>query len=75
MTGAAAEKFEHGLEDKLHHVADMLKTNLNDLEKRIENLLDEKKKLEQTILDLKKSMLTAQGAGSECEEKGATSWI
>ena len=31
VTGAAAENFEHALEDKLHHVADMLKTNLNDL--------------------------------------------
>jgi len=75
VTGAAAEKFEHGLEDKLHHVADMLKTNLNDLEKRIENLLDEKKKLEQTILDLKKSMLTAQGAGSECEDINGVKFV
>ncbi|MBO4293994.1 MAG: alanine--tRNA ligase [Alphaproteobacteria bacterium] len=66
VTGAAAENFEHGMEDKLHHVADMLKTNLNDLEKRITNLLEEKKKLEQTILDLKKSMLVS-GAGDNAQ--------
>ena len=66
VTGAAAENFEHGMEDKLHHVADMLKTNLNDLEKRITNLLEEKKKLEQTILDLKKSMLVS-GAGDKAQ--------
>lgn len=67
VTGVAAEDFEHGLEDKLHHVADMLKTNLNDLEKRITNLLEEKKKLEQDVLNLKKSMLGAQNAGDEVE--------
>lgn len=67
VTGAEAEDFEHGLEDKLHHVADMLKTNLNDLEKRITNLLEEKKKLEQDVLNLKKSMLGAQNAGDEVE--------
>jgi alanyl-tRNA synthetase len=62
VTGAAAENFEHTLEQKLHHVADMLKTNLNDLEKRITNLLEEKKKLEQDILSLKKSMLGGQNS-------------
>ncbi|MBR6327774.1 MAG: alanine--tRNA ligase, partial [Alphaproteobacteria bacterium] len=60
VTGAAAEDFEHRLEDKLHHISSMLKTNINDLEQRINNLMDDKKKLEQTILDLKKSMLTGQ---------------
>jgi len=63
VTGAAAEDFEHRLEDKLHHVSNLLKTNINDLEARINNLLEDKKKLEQTILDLKKSML--EGKSSE----------
>ena len=65
VTGAAAEDFEHRLEDKLHHVSNMLKTNINDLEARINNLLDEKKKLEQTILELKKSMLSGGAAASD----------
>ena len=67
VTGEAAENFEHAMEDKLHHVADMLKTNLNDLEKRITNLLEEKKQLEQDILSLKKSMLGAQNKDDKVE--------
>ena len=65
VTGAAAEDFEHRLEDKLHHVSNMLKTNINDLEQRISNLLEEKKKLEQSILDLKKEMLGGKKNGEE----------
>lgn len=64
VTGAAAEDFEHKIEDKLHHVANMLKTNINDLEQRITNLMEEKKKLEQSILDLKKEMLGGKGNAS-----------
>ena len=76
VTGAAAESFEHDLEDKIHHVADMLKTNLNDLEKRILNLLEENKKLEQTVLDLKKDLLTSHTSDNgESEQINGTKFI
>lgn len=64
VTGVAAENFEHALEDKLHGICLTLKTNVNDLEQRIANLLEEKKKLEQNILELKKEMLGSKGGSS-----------
>ena len=64
VTGVAAESFEHALEDKLHGICLTLKTNVNDLEQRIANLLEEKKKLEQNILELKKEMLGSKGGSS-----------
>ncbi len=68
VTGAAAEDFEHRLEDKLHHISNMLKTNINDLEVRINNLLEEKKRLEDNIIDLKKSMLSGKTANDSAFE-------
>ena len=68
VTGAAAENFEHALEEKLHALCASLKTNVNDLEQRISNLLEEKKKLEQNILDLKKQLLSGNnGSKDEAE--------
>ena len=76
VTGAAAENFEHALEDKLHAVCMSLKTNVNDLEQRISNLLEEKKKLEQNVLDLKKQMLSgSHGSKDEAEEVNGIKFV
>ena len=76
VTGAAAENFEHALEDKLHAVCMSLKTNVNDLEQRISNLLEEKKKLEQNVLDLKKQMLSgSHGSKNEAEEVNGIKFV
>ena len=65
MTGHAAEKFAQDTEDKLHKVSQMLKTNVNDLEARINLLLEEKKKLESDIFNLKKSFVSNKTADNK----------
>lgn len=66
LTGLSAEQYVRATEDKLRHVAESLKTNLNDLDNRIAGLLEERKKLEAEILKLKKS-LAGGNSGSKNE--------
>ncbi|MBE6450755.1 MAG: alanine--tRNA ligase [Alphaproteobacteria bacterium] len=65
VTGFGAEKFVQSIEDKLHDVCNLLKTNVNDLEARIANLLEEKKKLEADIFNLKKSFVSHKSADNQ----------
>ncbi len=65
VTGAGADNYVHSVEDKLHQVAASLKTNLNDLENRIAGLLEERKRLENEVFNLKKSLAGGQSAASD----------
>lgn len=65
VTGYGAEKFVQGVEDKLHHISALLKTNTNDLEQRIINLMEEKKKLEADIFNLKKTFVSHKSADNQ----------
>lgn len=65
VTGYGAEKFVQGIEDKLHHISALLKTNVNDLEQRILNLMEEKKKLETNIFNLKKTFISHKSADNQ----------
>ena len=65
VTGCGAERFVQDIEDKLHKASNLLKTNPNDLENRIKQLLDEKKKLESQILDIKKSFVANKAADNQ----------
>ena len=65
VTGFAAERFVQGVENKLHTVCTILKTNVNDLETRIANLLEEKKKLEADIFNLKKNFANQKTADNQ----------
>lgn len=56
VTGAGAQDYIRSLEDKLHNVANSLKIGTNDLESRINSLLEERKKMEAEIFALKKSL-------------------
>lgn len=60
VTGFGADCYVRSIEDKLHQVANTLKTNINDLENRINGLLEERKKLEAEIFSLKKSLAGGQ---------------
>lgn len=62
LTGHAAEKYAQDLEDKLHHVSQILKTNPNDLEARINLLLEDKKRLETELLNMKKTFVSHKTA-------------
>jgi len=68
VTGCGAENYVHNIEDKLHSVADSLKTNINDLENRVSCLLDERKKLENEIFNLKKSLASGQSSANDDSE-------
>ena len=65
VTGYGAEKFVQSIEDKLHHISALLKTNVNDLEQRILNLMEEKKKLETDIFNLKKTFVSHKSADNQ----------
>lgn len=65
VTGYGAEKFVQDIEDKLHRISVNLKTNINDLETRITNLLEEKKKLEADIFNLKKTFVSHKSADNQ----------
>jgi alanyl-tRNA synthetase len=68
VTGQCAEEYVDDIEYKLHTACDILKTNVNDLEARLNNILAERKKMEAEILALKKKLAsggTAQGSEAE----------
>lgn len=62
VTGTAAEKFTQDIEDRLHRVGACLKAGFNDIENRVVQLLEEKKKLETQIFDLKKKFVSNKAA-------------
>ncbi len=62
LTGHGAEQFVQEMEDKLHAVGNLLKTSPNDLEKRVKQLLSEKKKLENDMFELKKRFASNKAA-------------
>ena len=65
VTGIGADEYVRDVEHKLHSAADSLKTNINDLQARIANLLDERKKMETEIFNLKKSLAAGSGAAKD----------
>ncbi len=65
VTGCGADSYVRFLEDKLHAAANGLKTNINDLEARIAGLLEERKKLEAEIFNLKRSLAGGQSSAKD----------
>ncbi|MBE6445187.1 MAG: alanine--tRNA ligase [Alphaproteobacteria bacterium] len=62
VTGAAAEKYNQDVEDKLHRVGQTLKASLADIETRVIQLLEEKKELETKLFELKKRFVSNKAA-------------
>lgn len=65
VTGQKAQEYARQNEDKIHKVADILKTGVADLENRIYALLDERKKMEAEIFNLKKSLVSQKSGNSD----------
>ncbi len=65
VTGCGADSYMRQIENKLHSIALSLKTNINDLETRIAGMLEERKKLETEIFNLKKSLANGQSAAND----------
>ncbi len=75
LTGVGADSYVRETENKLHHVAAALKTNLNDLEARINSLLEERKKQEQEIFNLKKSLASGKSSADETETVNGVKFV
>ena len=65
VTGRGAEEYAQHMEDKLHAVCQVLKSDFNNLESRVKQLLEEKKKLENDLLNLKKSFVNNKAADNK----------
>ena len=65
VTGAGADAYVCQVEEKLRHVAASLKTNVNDLENRIAGMLEERKKLENEIFNLKKNLVGGRSSAKD----------
>lgn len=75
LTGVGADSYVRATENKLHHVAATLKTNLNDLEARINSLLEERKKQEQEIFNLKKALASGKSSSDETETVNGVKFV
>ena len=75
LTGVGADEYVRATENKLHQVANSLKTNLNDLEARINSLLEERKKQEQEIFNLKKSLASGKAASDETQTVNGVKFV
>ena len=62
VTGHGAEEYVQHMENKLRAAGQILKSDFNNLETRIQQLLDEKKKLEADMFELKKSFANAKAS-------------
>ena len=65
VTGRGAEEYAQHIEDKLHAISQILKSDFNNLEARIKQLLEDKKKLENDLLNLKKSFVNNKAADNK----------
>ncbi len=75
LTGVGADEYVRATENKLHQVANTLKTNLNDLEARINSLLEERKKQEQEIFNLKKSLASGKSTSDETQTVNGVKFV
>ena len=65
VTGRGAEEYVQHMEDRLHAVGQILKSDTNTLEERIKQLLEDKKKLEADIFNLKKAFANAKATDNQ----------
>lgn len=65
VTGRGAEEYVQHMEDKLHAVGQILKSDFNTLEERIKQLIEDKKKLEADIFNLKKAFANAKATDNQ----------
>ena len=70
LTGRAAEQYALENEQRLHHIAAMLKSDMSNIESKIAQLQEEKKKQDAEIFNLKKALVSnkTNGNNNEFEE-------
>ena len=65
VTGRGAEEYVQHMEDKLHEDGQIIQSNFNTLEERIKQLIEDKKKLEADIFNLKKAFANAKATDNQ----------
>ncbi len=68
VTGQAAENIAYGEKDQISRICQALRSNPHDLEAKISQLVEDKKKLEQEVLNLKKTMMTGSTVANNAVE-------
>jgi alanyl-tRNA synthetase len=69
VTGAAAEAYVTSEENTLQAAAALLRVGAGDLASRIEGLLEDRKRLEKELSDVRRAMATGGGGGGASEAK------
>ena len=67
LTGRGAEQYALENEQRLHHIASMLKSDMANIEGKIAQLQEEKKKQEAEIFNLKKALVSNKAGGNNNE--------
>ncbi len=67
LTGHAAEQYALENEQRLHHIAAMLKSDMANIESKIAQLQEEKKKQDAEIFNLKKALVSNKTSGNNNE--------
>ena len=67
LTGRGAEQYALENEQRLHHIAAMLKSDMANIEGKITQLQEEKKKQEAEIFNLKKALVSNKASGNNNE--------
>lgn len=62
VTGESAEQHTQEIEDRVSHIVQILKTNSNDLEAKINQILEENKRMENEVFNLKKQMVSQKSS-------------
>ena len=79
LTGEAARLWLAGRESQLKDVASLLKTGIDDVAARVENLMAERKRLEKELSDAKTALAMSGGSGgapkAEVEIVGSTAFL
>ena len=70
VSGKAALDYFRSQEEKLASVANKLKAPIAQVEERVEKLLENQKKLEQEIQELRRKLMSGSGSSSVLEHKG-----
>ena len=69
LTGAAALRYVEEQEDRLRSAATLLKTSPSELNQRLEQMVEERRRLERELADTRKKLATGGGGGEGSETK------
>ena len=76
VTGKGAEDYVYNLEGKLHNVASQLKSGVSDIDSRVHGLLEDNKKLQNEIFELRKTLASGKtGGGDDVQEINGVKFV